>query len=181
VTILIKGDKMKIIEAMKRIKENKEKIADLQSKIFQYHVNMSYETPVYGPNTPGKIQEWLQSCHDLAMNNVKLLTQIAKTNLATSVTITLNEKPITKTIAEWVWRRREYAAIDLKTWAQLNDRNLKDMMTPATVQGAEPTKITVVRHYNPEQRDVHLNMYKSEPHQINAALEVINAVTDLVE
>lgn len=166
---------------MKRIKENKEKITDLQKKIGQYHVNMSYETPVYGAETPEKISGWLQSCHDITLDNVKLLTQIQKTNLATSVTITLGERAISKTIAEWVWRRREYAKIDFTTWSQLNDRGLKDMLTPATVQGAEPTKISVVRHYNPTQRDVHLEMYRSEAHKIDAALEVVNAVTELVE
>lgn len=172
---------MKIIEAMKRIKENKEKIADLQKKIAQYHVNMSYETPVYGDETKTRISEWLQSCHDLTLNNVKLLTQIQKTNLATQVTITLGDRAISKSIAEWVWRRREYAKIDFTTWSQLNDRGLKDMLTPATVQGAEPTKITVVRHYAPVQRDLHLEIYRSEAHKIDAALEVINAVTELLD
>lgn len=172
---------MKIIEAMKRIKENKEKIVDLQSKISQYHVNMSYETPVYGNDTKAKIDGWLQSAHDIVLDNVKLLTQIGKTNLATQVTITLGDKPLTKSIAEWVWRRREYAQIDFNTWAKLNDRGLKDQLAAATTPGAEPTKITVVRHYDPSNRDFFVAMYKSEPHQIDAALEVINAVTDLIE
>jgi hypothetical protein len=41
--------------------------------------------------------------------------------------------------------------------------------------------VKVVRHFDPVKRDRMAAMYKSEPHEIDAALEVINAVTDLIE
>lgn len=127
---------MKIIEAMKRVKANKEKIQDLQAKLAQFCANLDYETLTYGSaaDTSAKITDWLNSCTDLTQENIRLLVAVQRTNNATDVTITLGEKSVTKTIAEWVWRRREYAALDLKT-----------------------------------------------PHEIDAALEVVNAVTDLVE
>lgn len=170
---------MKIIEAMKRVKSNKEKIADLQKQIAQFCANLDFETTTYGTETGNKIAEWLQGCDDISRQNAKLLVSIQHTNLATSVTITLGDNSITKSIAEWVWRRREYAALDLKTWQQLTDRNLKE--GTANNSSGTPVQIKIVRHYDPVKRDRMVAMYKSEPHEIDAALEVVNAVTDLIE
>lgn len=170
---------MKIIEAMKRVKANKEKITDLQTAINKFCANLSFETPTYGTQTADKIGMWLQGCNDLAQENVRLLTAIQRTNMATPVSITLGEKTVTKSIAEWVWRRREYAASDLKTWQQLTDRNLKE----GTGQNSNgtPIEVKIIRFFDPVKRDNMVAMFKSEPHEIDAALEVVNAVTDLIE
>lgn len=172
---------MKLIEAMKKIKANKEKIADLQAKIAANSANLSFETLPYGTTEQTKAQlgEWLQSCTDLTQDNVKLLTSIARTNLATSVTITLGDRPVTKPIAEWVWRRREYAQVDQATWSRLTDRNLKE----GNVQSSPGvmTEVKLVRHFDPALRDKMIAIYASEKHEIDAALEVVNAVTDLIE
>lgn len=164
---------------MKRVKANKEKIADLQKQIALYCANYDFEAPTYGAETINKIAEWLQSCSDISKQNAKLLVAIQRTNLATPVTITIGANTLTKSIAEWVWRRREYAALDLKTWQTLTDRNLKDGLHQNS-QGI-PTPVKVVRHFDPVQRDTMVAAYKSEPHEIDAALEVVNAVTDLIE
>lgn len=170
---------MKIIEAMKAIKANKEKIADLQGKIAQHCANTSIETPVYGDNTAAKIGEWLQSCDQTSRNNADLLLSIQRTNLATQVAITLGDKVVTKTIAEWVWRRREFAATDLSTWSKLTDRGIKE--GSAQTSPGHVTEIKIKRHYDPVLRDKMMALYRSEPHLIDAALEVVNAVTDLVQ
>lgn len=169
---------MKIIEAMKKVKANKEKIADLQIKIANHSAHLSHETPMY-PDTAAKVQEWAQSCSDLTQDNVQLLTAIAKTNQNTPVTITLGEKNVTKSIAEWIWRRREYAELDLKTWNMQTDRGLKEGQAQSST--GVPFEVKIVRNYSPELRDRKVAELKSEPHEIDAALEVINAVTDLVE
>ena len=115
----------------------------------------------------------------LVMENVRLLTAIQRTNLATPVTIHLGDRNVTKNIAEWVWRRREYAGIDLSTWSKLTDRNLKE----GTGQNSSgtPVEVKILRHFDPERRDNMVMMFKGEPHEIDAALEVVNAVTDLVD
>lgn len=169
---------MKIIEAMKKVKQNKEKIADLQNKISLVCANLSHETPLYGAETGTKVRDWLQSCQDLSQENVKLLCSIARTNLATSVTIELGGKSVTKTIAEWVWRRREYAKLDLLTFSKLTDRGLKEGQ--GNTSTGVPFEVKIVRHYDPSQRDAAMAMYQAEPHQIDATLEVVNATTDLV-
>lgn len=170
---------MKIIEAMKRVKNNKEKIADLQARIAQVCVHLSHETPVYGAETSLRINEWAQSCDDLTQENVRLLVAVRRTNLATMATITLPGKSVTKSLAEWIWRRREYAALDLKTWASMTDRNLKEGQISTTT--GIPLEVKIVRNYDPTRRDAKMTEYRGEPHEIDAALEVVNAVTDLIE
>jgi len=170
---------MKIIEAMKRVKANKEKIADLNLKISQVSAHLSVETPLYGAETADKISEWAQSCEDLCQENIRLLCAIQRTNLATPVTIKLNGKEVTKRISEWVWRKREYAAVDLATWSKMTDRNLQERTVP-TSTGVN-MEIKLIRNYSPERRDKKMAEYRSEPHEIDAALEVTNAVTDLIE
>lgn len=172
---------MKIIEGMKQIKANKEKIADLQKKIGTYCVHMSFETPLYGEETKSTVDGWIQSCLDLAQDNVSLLVRIAKTNGHTKVTIPLGENSVTKSISEWIWRRREYAALDALTYSKLGDRGLQEGMTNPTSPGIAPTKMSIVRNYDPVIRDTKLAIYKSEPHLIDAALEVVNATTELME
>lgn len=170
---------MKIIEAMKKIKANKEKITDLQKQISVFCAHLNFETPTYGAGTADMVAGWLQACTDISKDNARLLVAIQKTNLATPVTITLGENSITKSISEWVWRRREYAGVDLHTWQMLTDRNLKEGQMKNS-QG-EPMDVRIVRNFDPVQRDRMVAMFKSEPHEIDAALEVINAVTDLIE
>src|SRR5258705_9408098 len=111
---------------MKRVKANKEKIADLQLRISEVSAHLDFENPKYGPETATRIREWAQGCHDTIQENIRLLTAIARTNLATSAAITLGGHTTHKTLAEWIWRRREYAALDLITWQKMTDRNLKE-------------------------------------------------------
>lgn len=170
---------MKIIEAMKRIKANKAKIIELQGKIALISAHLNYETPMYGVETSQKLSEWAQSCEDTAQENVRLLVAIAKTNLATQATVKLGERQVTKTLSEWIWRRREYAAIDLKTWSSMTDRGLKEGQANSTT--GIPVELKIVRNYDPERRDKKMAEYQSEPHEIDSALEVVNAVTDLVD
>jgi hypothetical protein len=168
---------MKIIEAMKKVKENKEKIQDLQKKIKDNCACLAHETPMY-ENAAEKVKSWAQSCEDLTQENINLLTSITKTNLVTPVTIHIADKSVTKTIAEWVWRRREYATIDLATWTIMTDRGLQEGKIKSST-GVD-LEVKLVRKYDPVARDAKIAMYKSEPHLIDAKLEVINAITDLI-
>lgn len=171
---------MKIIEAMKRVKLNNEKVADLRAKIGQNSAHLSYETPLYGENQAKQVSEWVQSCLDISQENVRLLVAIQRTNLATSVTIDLGGKSVTKSIAEWVWRRRTYAEQDAGTISMLSDRNLKEGLVPSSTGGA-PQEVKIVRNFDPALRDAAREVYRSEPHLIDSALEIVNATTDLVE
>lgn len=169
---------MKIIEAMKRVKTNKVKIIDLQNLIKNNSAHVSVETSPY-PDPKAKVAEWAQAATDLTKENCKLLVSIGRTNLATPVTIKLGDNSLTKSIAEWVWRRREYAGIDFLTWQGMTDRGLREGQAPSST--SVPLEVKIVRNYDPELRDKNLAIFKSEAHEIDSALEVVNAVTDLIE
>jgi hypothetical protein len=108
-----------------------------------------------------------------------LLCSIQKTNLNTQISIELDGRQVTKSIAEWVWRRREYAAIDLKTWSKFTDRGLREGMINSSV--GTQMEVKIVRHFDPEKRDKMKMMYMEEPKKIDSTLEIVNAVTDLIE
>ncbi len=169
---------MKLIEAMKKVKRNREKIADLHAKISAASAHLSHETPQY-EDPKAKVASWVQSCTDLSKECVQLLTAISRTNLETKVTIDLGGKPVEKTIAEWIWRRREFARLDIGTYQKLTDRKLRE----GTIQSSTGVdmQVTIVRNYDPEERDKMLEMFSDEPSMIDSSLEVANAITDLIE
>ncbi len=173
---------MKIIEAMRRIKDNNVKINDLQAKIANNSANLDASPTEYGENTKSQVASWVQACLDVVQENVKLGVSIQRTNLLTSVTISIGDNDVTKTIAEWVLRRRIYAAIDQATWSRLTNKNLQPMNYQVDVDGQKQIKVSnVVLNYNPVERDNAIAMYRSEPMLINSALEIVNATTDLIE
>lgn len=170
---------MKLVEALKKIKSNKDKIFEIQEKISKSCSNLSHETPQYGAEgTKKKIEEWLQACDDLSQENVTLYCNIQRTNLTVNVPIELGGKTVTKSIAAWIWRRKEYHSIDYKTWSLLGDRNLKEQIINTST--GLPFESKIVRHFDPVKRDNMLSMYRAEKFAIDSALEVVNAVTDLI-
>ncbi len=170
---------MKIIEAMKRIKHLQEKCADLREKVARYCADVNYETPAYPPDQSAQIQEWLQSHMDTVQEIGHLRVAISRTNLATAVTIELGGNQVTKSIAEWIHRRKDLAKLDFEMWSKLTDRNLKEG-TMQTSTGA-PLEVKIRRYFDPRLRDAAMAVYQSEPSIIDGRLEVVNAVTDLIE
>lgn len=169
---------MKIIEAMKRIKANKEKVQELMQRIQRNSAHLSIESPQY-ENQAGQLTEWRQSALDTLRDSVELLIRIQRTNMATQVTICIGDKAVTKSIAEWVWRRREYSAAEAAVWGSLSDRNLNE----GTVQSSPGvmTEVKLVRYYDPAERDKALDVLRREKFDIDSALEVSNAITDLLD
>lgn len=173
---------MKLVEAMKEVKYNKVKIADLEQKIQANCARLSYETPQLGTEeeTVAKVRSWVQSALDLSMRNLTLLCAIQRTNLATMVTIDLSGRKVTHSIAWWVWRRREYIKIEQGVLTRLNDRGLREQVVAPQSTG-QPTHIKIVRHFDVNQRDELLSHRADEIARIDAALEIANVMTDLVE
>lgn len=171
---------MKLIQAMKQCKDLARKSDDLKAKVGQYCAHMSFETPPYGDRQREQVREWLQAIEDIHREILRLRIGIQRTNLATSVTIEIDGKQVSKTIAEWIHRRRDLAKSDMDAWAKLTDRGLKEGALPST-QGGSPQEVKIVRNFDPTERDRKLELYRSEPSVIDATLEVTNAVTDLIE
>jgi hypothetical protein len=170
---------MKIIEALKQIKDLQRKAEDLRKKVRDNCAISSVETPVYGEKQRDTVSGWIQAHSDILKEILRLRTAIQKTNLATEVTIELNGKTVTKTIAEWIHRRRDLAATEFQMWNMLTDKNIKEGIAQAP-SGAE-MKVEIVRFYDPEERDNKKEAFSSEPTTVDARLEIINAVTDVIE
>lgn len=168
---------MKIIEAMKTIKHLQEKASDLRAKVGQYCADLDFETPTY-TDQRAQISEWMQSHFDTVQEIARLRVAIQRTNLATSVTIELGGKQVTKTISEWIHRRKDLAKQDLEMWSKLGDRNLREGMTQTSAGGTKEVRIR--RYFDPKERDTKMALYKQEPSIIDGHLEVVNAVTELL-
>lgn len=170
---------MKLIEGMKLIKELQVKAKDLREKVVQYCADLDFETPMY-PDQKRQVSEWIQAHSDVLKEILKLRVNIQRTNIATPVEIEVGGKRVTKSIAEWIHRRRDLAASELQMWMGLTDKNLKEgQFLPATSPGVAPTPVRLRRYYDPTERDKAIEVYRSEPGVIDRTLEVVNAVTDL--
>ena len=170
---------MKLIQAMKKCQDLAIKANDLRSKIGEHCADLTLETPAY-PDQRKKIDEWLQSHSDILKEILSLRVAIQKTNLATNVTIELGGKQVTKSIAEWIHRRRDLAKLERDAWAKLGDRGLKEQNVQ-TSQGGPVTEIRIRRYFDASERDTKMELYRSEPSIIDSTLEVVNATTDLTE
>ena len=170
---------MKLIEALKKIEELTKKAEDIRCKIGDHSAHLNIETPVY-ENQANQVDSWLKMHQDVLNEILRLRFCIQRTNLATMVDVDLGDMTVTKSIAEWIWRRRELARIEAKAWKQLTDKGLKEGVVQ-TSQGTTAREIKVVRCYNPEVRDKMIDILTSEPSRIDARLESTNAVTDLIE
>lgn len=170
---------MKLIEALKSLKDLETKAADLRTKISQHCAYLTIETPTYA-NQPSQVRSWLQAHEDLTREIARLHVAITRTNLNTVVTIQLGNCTVGKTITEWIVRRRILAEKDRLAWECLGDRGLKEQNFKSSPDSAV-TQVRIVRCFDPVERDEKVVLYKSEPGLIDRALEVANAMTDLKE
>jgi len=170
---------MKIIEALKKVKNNREKISDLQQLIQQNCAHMESQkgsTPYNDPKK--KIKEWVQSIHDTQKENSKLLSQIQKTNLETLVTIEMpSGTQVEKSISEWIVRRREGVDTEIETYNAMSSR----LQQQAFKKEDGTIEVdNVVLNYSSEDRDKKTMDLGQEKSLIDAKLEIVNATTDLL-
>lgn len=170
---------MKLIQAMKKLKDLAIKADDLRKKVASTSADLSIETPAY-PDQKRQVAEWIQGHGDILKEVLQLRVAIQRTNLATEVSVELDGKHVKKSIAEWIHRRRDLAKLEQAMWLSLTDRNLKEQNVQTSPGGAV-TEVRIRRHFEPAERDRKVELYRSEPSVIDATLEVVNATTDLIE
>jgi hypothetical protein len=172
---------MKLIEALKQIKDLQRKAEDLRVKVQEHCAITSMETPTYGTaeEQRKKVAGWIQAHSDILKEVLRLRVAIQDTNLRTDVTIELNGKGVTKSIAAWIHRRRDLAHDEFSMWSLLTDKKIQEGVVQSP--SGHPMEIKVVRFYDPEHRDNMRDLFSSEPSTIDAKLEIVNAITDLLE
>ena len=169
---------MKIIEALKKVKDLERRVTDLTAKIGLHSAMSSLDTEKY-TDQRGQVREWLDSVRDTIAEISRLRCAIQTTNLAVKVEIELAGNQVSKSIAAWIHRRRDLAKLECASWAALTDRRIQEGQgkTPT----GEPILITIKRFYDPAERDKRVEALTQEVSLIDARLEIVNAVTDLVE
>ena len=174
---------MKIIEGLKKIKDLQRKADDIRGKIAQYCADLDAETPAYGTveQQTKQVAEWLQAVSDILHEIEKLRLSIQKTNLATEVSIeVVDGKRVAKSIAAWIHRRKDLAKGEAAAWSVLTSRNLKPQNYKPDNTKEEIKIANVRKYYNQQERDKKVEEFTSEPSRIDAALEITNAITDLI-
>lgn len=176
---------MKLVEAMKDTKGALRKMEDLRKKISQYCADLDCMQPTYGSpeEQKKKISEWLQSHNDLAFKLTDLRKAIQLTNLQTSVTIKVGDNDVTRSIAEWVIRRREIIDFQLLAYNDLSDKGLADRGLRAMGNIDEAKKLSTARvrfYFDASERDKNIEVLKNEKESIDKALEIVNATTELL-
>lgn len=170
---------MKIIEALKQIKDLQRKAEDIKSKIEKHCADLDCETPIY-PDQKRQVSEWIQSHGDIIKEILSLRFRIQKTNVLTEVEIELDGKFVKKTIAEWIHRRRDLARLQESGWRALTDRGLKEGATYQLTPSSPVTNVKRRLYFDPVERDKKIELYRSEPAKIDSTLEITNATTDLL-
>jgi hypothetical protein len=177
---MYKGSIMKIIEALKKIKDLQRKADDIKEKIGQYCADLDCENPVY-VDQKGQITTWLQMHSDVIKEILLLRYRIQKTNVMTEVNICIDGKYVTKTIAEWVHRRRDLAKNEESCWRKLTDKGHKESYSTQLTPNSPQNIIKRRLYFDPIERDKKIELFRSEPSLIDATLEITNAVTDLLD
>ena len=169
---------MKIIEALKQVKDLERKTNDIKERLQKYCADMDYETPVY-QDQRGQVSAWLQSYKDICREIGRLKFRLSKTNVNTNVTINIDGTDVTKSIVEWIERRKKLCALEKQGYAALSNRNLKDIRVQQSAGQIVEAKVRY--YYDPLLRDKMLDILNAEPSLIDSKLEIINATTDLME
>ena len=169
---------MKLIEALKKVKDLQRKASDLRVLVKDHCALSSFETQKY-PNQKKQVTEWMQAHSDVLKEILRLRIAIQKTNLETEVVIEIGNKQVTKSIAAWIHRRRDLANEELQMWNQLTDRGINEGIAKGPT--GDPIEIKIHRFYDPAEKDRKREEYASEPSVIDGRMEVINAITDLIE
>jgi len=171
---------MKIIEGLKKVKDLVVKAEDLRGKISKYCADLDCESPVY-PDQRKQVSEWLQAHSDVLKEILSIRYRIQKTNVNHEVTIELGGKHVTKSITEWIHRRRDLAVLEQTAWKQLSEKDFKEAYkTKLTVNSPEQV-IKRRLYFDPLERDTKIELFRNEPSVIDGVLETVNAVTDLME
>lgn len=169
---------MKIIEALKLVKLNEKKIADFADRIKVNSAKLSNQNSPY-KNPTEQVKAWEQSILDLVKNNEELQLKIHKTNTVTNITVVVDGKAKTKTIDEWLYRVKNGVRLESMAYAAMTNRGLKE--------SADKDKDgnLIINHieyaYDAEHKDRKVMSLTEEIAAIHTALEIANAVTDIVE
>ena len=169
---------MKIIEALKQIKMIDTKLQKIAKDIGNNSARLDNQTSPYADPVK-QVASWVQSARDLIRDKEMLTHRVHVTNVNTTLSIEIGGRTITKTLDQWLTRRRHGIQSTQTILSQLTDRGLKEVAEKNAA--GEINVVKIVRHYIAEERDKELAILLEEPYLIDSALEIANATVELVE
>jgi hypothetical protein len=183
---------MKLVQVIKGIKTDLQKIDDLQKLIMKYSADTTKEDPFYGTKEEqeSKLAGWQQTVDNLADNIAKLSCRLQYTNSVTDVCMSIEGKKITKRISEWIkWGQAKgdnlsLSQVVLMSWNHLKENTQSrtgDVIEVVTEKDGTKREIKFRRFYDPNKRDEQIKFYTYMGRAIDAVMEVVNAEVDLLD
>lgn len=140
---------------------------------------MDFETPAY-PDQKVQVSSWLQAYRDICREIGRLKFCLSKTNVNTKVTIVIDGHEVTKTITEWIERNKKLCAMEKMAYTALfpgtKCKEARIQQTNGTI-----LECKIRYYYDVVMKDKILDILNAEPALIDAKLEMVNAITDLME
>jgi len=168
---------MKIVEALKEVKNIPKKIQGNNARLVQYASKVSTEKPQFATEDDQRkeVKSLIQSNSDLVARAIDLRICIAYTNLMAEVEI----DGVKWRIAQLLDIKRKYAASMLQTFDSLNESAAQLRLRTAT--HIDPTqRPQIERMYDEKEKNKNKDKWQSLYDNIDYRLEVINATTDLI-
>jgi hypothetical protein len=175
---------VKIIEGLKKTKDLLRKADDIRSKLALHCADLDAEKPAYETVEIQKkqIADWLQMHSDILKEIERLRLAIQRTNLVATVTVEVVDGTyVEKTIAAWIHRRKDLSKLEATAWNALTNRGLRPQNYRPSPTSDEMKIANIRKYYDQQERDKKVEDFTSEPLRIDAALEIANATTDLME
>ena len=169
---------MKIIEGLKKLKLVEKKIDDNIRKIEQYSSTVSTERPFFGDekHQEKEVDSLIQANKDLVTEYLKLKRQIEQTNLA----ITAEFDGVTYSLSDLLVLKRRLGNKLIATHMALSTKYADNRLRQAPPE-IDGKKAQVIRLYDENKKNEQLSKLMEFTSNIDAFLEVKNAVTDMIE
>lgn len=168
---------MKIIEGMKHLRLLEKRMDSNNQRINQYSAMVSNERPYFVDDEAQRkeINALKQSNKDLWQEFMLIKRHIELTNLYTIVELS----GVKYFISDLLVLRRTLKTYIEDTFQSMNDKEAYYRLSKLQKTGDTP--LTVIRYYDENKKHEELNSWQELFNSIDSRLEVVNAVTDLME
>lgn len=174
---------MMIIEGMKRLRVIKKRMISNIESINKYAAIVSNERPMFGSEDEQKkeVKQIIQSNLDLLKEGLKLKKRVERTNLQIVVEMD-GEK---YTISDMLILKREYVQLIVQTYDALNTNQaqmkLNAMSRQHHVAGQQGESLRIDHMFDEKEKNKELRKWQDLYDNIDSRLEVINAITTLLD
>lgn len=172
---------MKIIEGLKELKLIESKMKKNNEKIEKYSSILDNERPQFESESHQiqEVKNLVQSNKDLQERYLELKAAIERTNLSTKVKIDGQAKE--HTIYELIIIKRKLGDLIKQTYTSMNTKQAASRLSSSRSSLGGSIAPKVVPLYDERTKNEALDAHENFMSVIDGRLEVVNAVTDIIE